>query len=81
MDFGGDILKALRRALSFIEYIGGINMDKKLRIGIIGCGGIAEKKHLPALSALPELCEMVAFCDIDKEMSLRILLRDRKSVV
>ncbi len=42
-------------------------MDKKLRIGIIGCGGIAEKKHLPALSALPELCEIVAFCDTVKE--------------
>ena len=38
-------------------------MDKKLRIGIIGCGGIANGKHMPSLSKLKEV-EMVAFCDI-----------------
>ena len=37
-------------------------MDK-VRIGIIGCGGIANNKHMPALSKLPDV-EMVAFCDI-----------------
>ena len=36
---------------------------KKLKIGIIGCGGIANQKHMPALSKLSEKCEMVAFCD------------------
>ena len=40
-------------------------MDK-LRIGIIGCGGIANGKHLPALKALPNV-ELVAFCDIIEE--------------
>ena len=34
-------------------------MDK-VRIGIIGCGGIANNKHMPALSKLPDV-EMVAF--------------------
>lgn len=40
-------------------------MDKKrkLRIGIIGCGGIANTKHMPSLKALGDV-EMVAFCDI-----------------
>ncbi len=38
-------------------------MEKKLRIGIIGCGGIANGKHLPALKKIEEV-EMVAFCDI-----------------
>ena len=38
-------------------------MSKRLRIGIIGCGGIANGKHLPALS-LNEHVELVAFCDI-----------------
>ena len=38
-------------------------MDKKIRIGIIGCGGIANGKHMPALAQLPDV-EMVAFCDI-----------------
>jgi len=37
--------------------------EKKLRIGIIGCGGIANGKHMPSLKALPNV-EMVAFCDL-----------------
>ena len=41
-------------------------MDKILKIGIIGCGGIANGKHMPALSKLDNV-EMVAFCDIVKE--------------
>lgn len=36
----------------------------KLRIGIIGCGGIAGQKHMPALAKLGDMCEMTAFCDI-----------------
>ena len=39
----------------------------KLRIGIIGCGGIANNKHMPALSKLSDKCEMIAFCDQDVE--------------
>lgn len=35
-----------------------------MRIGIIGCGGIANGKHLPSLSKL-EGVDIVAFCDID----------------
>ena len=39
-------------------------MEKKLiRVGIIGCGGIANGKHMPSLAKV-EKCEMVAFCDI-----------------
>lgn len=38
-------------------------MEKKLKIGIIGCGGIANGKHMPSLSKLKDV-EMVAFCDI-----------------
>ena len=36
---------------------------KKLKIGIIGCGGIANGKHMPSLKKVEE-CEMVAFCDL-----------------
>lgn len=39
----------------------------KLKIGVIGCGGIANQKHFPALTANKELCEIVAFCDIIRE--------------
>lgn len=35
----------------------------KARIGIIGCGGIANGKHLPSLAQVKE-AEIVAFCDI-----------------
>lgn len=38
----------------------------KLRIGIIGCGGIANGKHMPSLAKINE-AEMVAFCDIIPE--------------
>ena len=37
--------------------------EKITRIGIIGCGGIANGKHLPSLAKV-ENCEIVAFCDI-----------------
>ncbi len=37
---------------------------KKLKYGIIGCGGIANGKHLTALKALDSEVEMVAFCDL-----------------
>lgn len=41
-------------------------MSKVYRIGIIGCGGIANGKHLPSLSKLDNV-ELVAFCDIVQE--------------
>ena len=37
--------------------------DKILKVGVVGCGGIANGKHLPALSNIKEV-ELVAFCDI-----------------
>lgn len=36
-----------------------------IKIGVIGCGGIANGKHLPSLAKIQEV-SMVAFCDIDK---------------
>ncbi|WFR58096.1 Gfo/Idh/MocA family oxidoreductase [Anaerocolumna sp. AGMB13025] len=41
-------------------------MEKKIKVGIIGCGGIANGKHMPALSKLSDV-EMVAFCDLVEE--------------
>ena len=43
---------------------------KKLKIGIIGCGGIATGKHLPSLAKLSDKIEMVAFCDIIEEKAV-----------
>ncbi|MBO5051070.1 MAG: Gfo/Idh/MocA family oxidoreductase [Clostridia bacterium] len=37
-----------------------------VKVGIIGCGGIANGKHMPSLKKVAD-CEMVAFCDIIPE--------------
>ena len=39
---------------------------EKIKVGIIGCGGIANGKHMPSLQKLEDV-EMVAFCDIIRE--------------
>ena len=41
-------------------------MAKLIKIGIIGCGGIANGKHMPSLAKVAD-AEMVAFCDIIPE--------------
>lgn len=46
-------------------------MEGKLRIGIIGCGGIANGKHMPSLKQLDNEVEMVAFCDIVEERAVK----------
>ena len=38
-------------------------MERIVKVGIIGCGGIANGKHMPSLSKLKNV-QMVAFCDI-----------------
>lgn len=44
---------------------------RKLKIGIIGCGGIANNKHLPALKACGDKNEIIAFCDIVEERAIK----------
>ena len=39
----------------------------KLQIGIVGCGNIANTKHLPNLAKFPDRVEVVAFCDLIPE--------------
>ncbi|RDW21301.1 oxidoreductase [Oceanobacillus arenosus] len=41
-------------------------MTEKLNVAIIGCGGIANGKHLPSLKMVKQV-ELVAFCDIEIE--------------
>ena len=43
---------------------------EKLKIGIIGCGGIANAKHMPSLKNLNNV-EMVAFCDIIEDRAIK----------
>lgn len=44
---------------------------KKLKFGIIGCGGIANCKHMPAYKKLSDDVEMCAFCDIIEERAVK----------
>lgn len=41
-------------------------MDKILKAGVVGCGGIANGKHLPAIKKIEEIT-LTAFCDIIEE--------------
>lgn len=43
----------------------------KLKIGVVGCGGIANQKHFPALKANADLNEIVAFCDVIEERAVK----------
>ena len=40
--------------------------NKKVRVGLVGVGGIANGKHMPSLAKLDNV-EMVAFCDVIEE--------------
>jgi predicted dehydrogenase len=53
----------LKFILNNIKGMGGRNMSSKVKVAIIGCGGIANGKHLPSLSKLKNV-ELVAFCDV-----------------
>ena len=39
---------------------------KKVKVGVVGCGGIANGKHLPAMKRNGNF-EIVAFCDLVEE--------------
>jgi predicted dehydrogenase len=53
----------LKFILNNIKGMGGRIMSSKVKVAIIGCGGIANGKHLPSLSKLKNV-ELVAFCDV-----------------
>lgn len=37
---------------------------RRRKIGVVGCGAIAQSQHLPNLTARPDIWEVVAVCDI-----------------
>jgi len=45
---------------------------KKLRIGIIGTGGIATLRHIPAFQQLNEQAEVTAVCDVNAEKAKQV---------
>ncbi|AIE88049.1 Gfo/Idh/MocA family protein [Fimbriimonas ginsengisoli] len=42
-------------------------MADKLKIGIIGSGGIAQGCHMRGYASIPDLCEIVACCDVNPD--------------
>ena len=44
--------------------------QKRLKVGIIGCGGIANGKHMPSIKAV-NMSDMVAFCDLIEERAVK----------
>lgn len=44
----------------------------KIKIGIIGCGGISNNKHMPSLTRCGDLCEVIAFCDLVEEKAIKL---------
>ena len=44
--------------------------DKKVRVGVIGAGGIANGVHLPSLTEIED-CEVVALCDLRYEKAVK----------
>ena len=47
-----------------------MNAATELRVGIVGCGGIANGKHMPNIKKVPNV-KMVAFCDLVLERAER----------
>ena len=45
-------------------------MSKRFKVGIIGCGGIANAKHMPSIKAI-DRADMVAFCDLIEERAVK----------
>lgn len=39
---------------------------RRLRVGVVGCGGIAQMMHLPTLHERPDLFELVGLAEVDR---------------
>ncbi len=62
--------KAATKAVKTEKALKAPKLPRTVRIGIVGCGGIANGKHMPNLKKLPNV-EMVAFCDIVEERAIK----------
>lgn len=45
----------------------------KLQVAVVGCGGIANQKHFPALKSQADKCDIIAFCDNQFERAQKAL--------
>ena len=57
----------MKKSLNYLKELGKeSDMTKIIKAGVVGCGGIANGKHLPAIKKNGKI-ELVAFCDLIKE--------------
>lgn len=47
-------------------------MAKKLKVGLIGTGGIAQGCHIPGYKSMPDECEIVWACDVNVETAKKV---------
>lgn len=47
-------------------------MSKKLKIGLIGTGGIAQGAHIPGYLSVPDQCEIVWACDVNEKLAKEV---------
>ncbi len=47
-------------------------MSTKLRIGLIGTGGIAQNCHIPGFKSMPDDCEIMWACDVNIETAKKV---------
>jgi predicted dehydrogenase len=45
-------------------------LPDKLKVGIVGCGGVVQQEHIPSFSRLPD-CIIQAVCDKNRELARR----------
>ena len=42
---------------------------KQLRVGIVGCGFVSQKRHIPSFRKIPKQATIVAVCDLNKTLA------------
>jgi predicted dehydrogenase len=51
------------------------NMANKLKVAIVGCGAVAEKRHIPGFARLKRNVTIQAVCDKNKELAQKVATR------
>ena len=41
----------------------------RLRVGIVGCGFVSQKRHIPSFKKIPKQATIVAACDLNKNLA------------
>ena len=47
-------------------------MTDKLKIAIVGCGAVAEKRHIPGFARLKRKITIQAVCDKNQDLSMKV---------